>query len=54
MPEMNGYEATIKIKESRPDLYIIAQTAYSAEADKNKALASGCSDFMSKPIKREL
>jgi CheY-like chemotaxis protein len=54
MPEMDGYEATSRIKASKPDLCIIAQTAYSTEADKNKALASGCSDFISKPINKEL
>ena len=54
MPEMDGYEATIKIKEFKPDLCIIAQTAYSTEADRNKALACGCSDFISKPINKEL
>ncbi len=54
MPEMDGYEATIRIKEFKPNLYIIAQTAYSTLADKNKAFACGCSDFMSKPFKREL
>jgi PAS domain S-box-containing protein len=54
MPEMDGYEATIRIKEFKPNLYIIAQTAYSSEADKEKAFACGCSDFMSKPLKREL
>lgn len=54
MPEMDGYEATIKIKEFKPDLCIIAQTAYSTEADRSKALACGCSDFISKPINKEL
>lgn len=54
MPVMDGYEATIRIKEFKPGLPIIAQTAYSSETDKNKALACGCSDFMTKPIKREL
>ncbi len=54
MPEMNGYKATIQIKKLRPDLPIIAQTAYSTEHDRSKALACGCSDFISKPIKREL
>jgi CheY-like chemotaxis protein len=53
MPVMDGYEATLRIKEFNPNLYIIAQTAYSTEDDKNKAFASGCSDFMTKPLKRE-
>lgn len=54
MPEMDGYEATRRIKEFRPNISIIAQTAYSSEADKNKAFACGCSDFISKPLKKEI
>lgn len=54
MPLMDGYEATIRIKEFKPDLSIIAQTAYSTKADRKRALACGCSDFISKPLKREL
>jgi CheY-like chemotaxis protein len=45
MPVMGGYEATRLIKKHRPDLYILAQTAYSTKEDMNRALASGCSDF---------
>lgn len=55
MPLMNGHEATVKIKAKFPDLPIIAQTAYSTEADKQLALKHGCDDFISKPIdKKEL
>jgi hypothetical protein len=54
MPIMNGYEATTLIKEFMPDIPIIAVTAYSTEADKNKAFASGCTDFLSKPFKGEM
>jgi PAS domain S-box-containing protein len=54
MPEMDGYEATKLIKEFRPNLSIIAQTAYSSEEDKNKALDCGCSDYISKPFNREM
>jgi CheY-like chemotaxis protein len=54
MPKMDGYEATRKIKEFRPALTIIAQTAYIYESDRDAALACGCSDFISKPIKREI
>jgi CheY-like chemotaxis protein len=36
MPEMDGYEATTRIKEFKPDLPIIAQTAYTTESDRNK------------------
>ncbi|MBU3928567.1 MAG: response regulator, partial [Bacteroidetes bacterium] len=54
MPEMDGYEATKRIKEFKPDLPIIAQTAYITEADRIKALACGCSDYISKPISKQL
>jgi len=51
MPVMDGYEATRQILEFRPHLPIIAQTAYSTEADKQRALDCGCCDFISKPFK---
>jgi len=54
MPIMSGFEATTQIKELRPDLPIVAQTAYSSQKDKQKAFSCGCDDFMSKPIKREV
>jgi PAS domain S-box-containing protein len=54
MPIMDGYEATKQIRKFKPYLPIIAQTAYSEAIDKNKAIACGCNDFISKPFKREL
>jgi PAS domain S-box-containing protein len=54
MPEMDGFEASERIKAFKPNLPIIAQTAYITEPDKIKALASGCSDFISKPINKKL
>ena len=52
MPVMNGYEATRQIKEFRPGLPIVAQTAYSTVEDKNIAIKAGCDDFISKPISK--
>lgn len=54
MPVMDGFEATKLIKTLRPELKVIAQTAYSEEIDKDKAYSAGCIDFICKPIKREL
>ena len=53
MPVLNGLEATKRIRSIRPDLPIIAQTAYSREHDKKLALESGCNDFISKPIDKK-
>ncbi len=50
MPEMNGYDATRMIKKIKPELPIIAQTAYSTKDDIKKALEAGCKGFISKPI----
>ena len=53
MPVLNGFEATKQIKKFRPELYIIAQTAYALVGDKEKALQAGCNDYISKPINVE-
>ena len=50
MPIMDGYDATRAIKKIRPDLKIVAQTAYSTEDDIKKALDAGCDDFLPKPV----
>ncbi len=52
MPVMGGHEATQLIKKERPDLPIIAQTAFALAGDKEKALEAGCDDYISKPINR--
>ncbi|MDP2890331.1 MAG: response regulator [Bacteroidota bacterium] len=54
MPVMDGFTATKLIREFKSDLPIIAQTAYSDERDRQKALAMGCSDYISKPFKRTM
>jgi CheY-like chemotaxis protein len=51
MPVMNGYEATRQIREFNKDVIIIAQTAYAMQGDKEKAIDSGCNDYLPKPIK---
>ena len=50
MPVMDGIEATKLIKKFRPELPIIAQTAYAFTEEKKKILSIGCNDYLSKPI----
>jgi signal transduction histidine kinase/CheY-like chemotaxis protein len=52
MPEMNGYEATMKIREFHPHLPIIAQTAY---AEKSEVIRYGniFNDYITKPFSGE-
>ncbi len=51
MPLLNGYEATRLIKTFRPELPIIAQTAYAMITDKQEAEEAGCDGYLSKPIR---
>ena len=53
LPGIDGLEATVEIKKIRPDLPVIAQTAYTFVGDREKALDAGCNDFISKPINKE-
>ena len=50
MPGISGLEAAAKIKEINSEIVIIAQTAYALSGDREKAMANGCDDYLSKPI----
>jgi signal transduction histidine kinase/CheY-like chemotaxis protein len=50
LPEINGYEATRRIRLFNSSVVIIAQTAYGFAGDQEKAKAAGCNDYLSKPI----
>ena len=54
MPGLDGKEATALIREKGfNDIPIIAVTAESMKGDKEKCIAAGMNDYISKPIKRE-
>jgi signal transduction histidine kinase/CheY-like chemotaxis protein len=53
MPIMNGFEALEKIKMIRPELIIIAQTAYASSEDEERIYKAGFYGYLTKPINRE-
>ena len=52
MGEMDGFEATRRIRDFNKNVIIIAQTAFTLTGDREKAMEAGCNDYISKPINR--
>lgn len=50
MPVMDGYAATMEIKQVNPAIPVVAQTAFSAPQERLKAQAAGCNGYITKPI----
>lgn len=53
MPVLDGYQAYEKIKVIKPELPVVAQTAYASFEDKEKMMQFGFIDCITKPLDKE-
>jgi CheY-like chemotaxis protein len=50
IPVIDGYDATNEIRKFRPDLVIIAQTAYDRASEHGQLSEAGFNDYITKPL----
>lgn len=54
MPEMNGLDALVAIKEHDPRIFVVIMTAHSNLQDAVVAIKEGAYDYVEKPVKPEM
>lgn len=54
LPVMDGYEAARSLRQDFPRLAVVGLSANAMREDIHKALAAGCTDYITKPVDEDL